>query len=117
MTKATKTKHRRGTGRVAFLARLDDFRRLLENGLPQRWIYDEYAADLGISYPQFTRYVSKYLTGKATHDQHQKQGPAGDERPGTTSSTTGDQRPAASLGRRPGFQHNPNSGNERDDLI
>lgn len=112
----TKKSARKGTGRIAFLARLDEFRRLLEAGHPQRSIYDEYAAVLGISYSQFNRYVIKYLK-RETHDQHQKQGPAGDERPGTTSSTTGDQRPAASLGRRPGFQHNPNSGNERDDLI
>ncbi|MGI4837305.1 MAG: TraK family protein [Janthinobacterium lividum] len=49
----------RGAGRVVFLARLDDFRKLIDAGHPLRAIYDDYAEQLGIGYPQFTRYVGR----------------------------------------------------------
>ena len=49
----------RGAGRVAFLARLDDFRKLIDAGHPLRAIYDDYAEQLGIGYPQFTKYVGR----------------------------------------------------------
>jgi len=75
MTKAAPKTHRKGAGRVAFLARADLFRSLVEAGHPQRSIYDDHAADLGISYSQFNRYVGKYLLGKAPDHEHQK-GPA-----------------------------------------
>lgn len=52
---------RRGMGRVAFLANEEKFRSLIEAGYPLRSIYQDYAASLGIGYPQFTRYVNRYL--------------------------------------------------------
>lgn len=131
MTKATAKQHRKGAGRVAFLARADLFRSLLDAGHPQRAIYDDHAADLGISYSQFNRYVGKYLLGKAPDYEHQKDttpappssGGPGQQPPGATagaasSSTQGEQQ-SAKPGKpaRAGFSHNPNSGNNRDDLI
>ncbi|MEB3743741.1 MULTISPECIES: TraK family protein [Enterobacteriaceae] len=53
---------RRGGGRVAFLARLDEFRGLLEAGWTVTDIYENHGgADTGISYSQFSRYVGKYI--------------------------------------------------------
>ncbi|HEO70998.1 MAG TPA: hypothetical protein ENN80_07015 [Candidatus Hydrogenedentes bacterium] len=111
MTKATTAKaHRKGAGRVAFLARADLFRSLLNAGHPQRSIYDDHAADLGISYSQFNRYVRKYLLGKADDHEHQK-GPS----PAPAPTAGPGQQPAKP--GKPGFSHNANSGNDRDDLI
>lgn len=53
---------RKGDGRVAFFANTDKFRELLNNGHPQRSIYEDHAAALGISYSQFNRYVTLYIT-------------------------------------------------------
>ncbi len=66
---------RRGAGRVAFLARLEQFRELLAAGNEQRTIYDDFGgeAELGISYSQFNRYVVRYITG-AKDDGHQRKG-------------------------------------------
>lgn len=122
MTTATKATKRKGAGRVAFLARKDEFKRLLDAGHPQRSIYDDHAAELGISYSQFNRYVGKYL-GKAHDHEHQRNdtqaAPAaagsGEQAAGNHGSAA--RRPATSEQRRPGFQHDPNSGNDRDDLI
>ncbi|EEJ6365847.1 TraK family protein [Escherichia coli] len=58
-------RHYRGAGRVAFLARLDDIRKLLDAGHPLRAIYKDFADHLGIGYPQFTRYVGKYIRTEA----------------------------------------------------
>ncbi|WP_338509670.1 TraK family protein [Pseudomonas poae] len=63
----------RGAGRVAFLARLDDFRKLIDAGHPLRAIYDDYAEQLGIGYPQFTKYVGRYVREKKD-DGHQRNG-------------------------------------------
>ena len=111
-------KPRRGAGRVAFLAHLEQFRRLIEAGNEQRTIYDEFGGEtqLGISYSQFNRYVVRYITG-AKDDGHQKEGtrPPATPRPspapaGAGARTTEDKKPAV-------FQHDPSSGNHRDDLI
>jgi hypothetical protein len=109
-------KKRRGVGRVAFLARIDDFRKLLEAGHSLLAIYEIHGDELGISYSQFARYVATYLRSKVSHEQtntasrfsdpqaNQAAGQGG--KPGTI-------KPAPSSG----FKHNPNSGNDRDDLI
>lgn len=54
----------RGVARVAFLARLDDLCRLLDAGHSLRSIYNNFAEELGVGYPQFTKYVSKYIKKK-----------------------------------------------------
>lgn len=52
----------RGAGRVAFLARLDEFRGLIDAGWPVTVIYENHGgADTGLSYSQFSRYVGKYI--------------------------------------------------------
>ncbi|HBQ6954518.1 TPA: hypothetical protein L8O79_001763 [Klebsiella pneumoniae] len=120
-------KPRRGAGRVAFLARLEQFRELLAAGNEQRTIYDDFGgeAELGISYSQFNRYVVRYITG-AKDDGHQRKGTGQiappSPSPAPTGATGGQARgsstPAEKPGqKRPGFQHDPNSGNDRDDLI
>ncbi|HCZ8855114.1 TPA: hypothetical protein O4F33_005190 [Pseudomonas aeruginosa] len=120
-------KPRRGAGRVAFLARLEQFRELLAAGNEQRTIYDDFGgeAELGISYSQFNRYVVRYITG-AKNDGHQRKGTGQIAPPSPSPAPTGaaggqargNSTPAEKPGqKRPGFQHNPNSGNDRDDLI
>lgn len=53
---------RRGAGRVAFIASKDEIAKLIESGLPLREIYEGIGDSLGIGYPQFTRYVARYLS-------------------------------------------------------
>ncbi|MGE4411070.1 MAG: TraK family protein [Sphingobium sp.] len=132
MTDSTKKVHR-GSGRVAFLARLADFQRLLDAGHPMRAIYDDYGDELGIGYPQFTKYVGRYVR-KSDHDRHENQAPGGEVQTGQSPSppTQGEGRnepatkpggatsgAAAKPGTKPGdkFIHDANSGNNRDDLI
>jgi hypothetical protein len=56
------TKQRRGAGRVAFLARLEEYRALVAAGWPLTAIYDEQnVAGTGLSYSQFARYVARYI--------------------------------------------------------
>ncbi len=132
MTKATAKPHRKGAGRVAFLARADLFRSLVEAGHPQRSIYDDHAADLGISYSQFNRYVGKYLLGKAPDHEHQKgdspsaapsAGSAQQPAPGPSSEGSGGQpdpkrSPAINQPDQPKKPawHDA-QGNKRNDLI
>lgn len=109
-------KKRRGVGRVAFLARIDDFRKLLEAGHSLLAIYEIHGDQLGISYSQFARYVATYLRSKVSHEQtntatrfsgtqaNQAVGQGGN--PGTIT------KPAPG-----GFKHNASSGNDRDDLV
>ena len=137
MTENTKKVHR-GAGRVAFLARLADFQRLLDAGHPMRAIYDDHREQLGIGYPQFTKYVGRYVR-KSDHDRHQTRGgdgeavapqvpspaPASSAGPVQQSTAAGAASPGNASGEQPaksaakggGFVHNPNSGNSRDDLI
>ena len=114
----------RGAGRVAFLARLDDFRKLIDAGHPLRAIYDDYAEQLGIGYPQFTKYVGRYVR-EEKDDGHQRNGGEQIAQPSPSPASTGGPggqtkvTPASAQipgAKRPGFEHNPNSGN-RDDLI
>jgi len=127
MTETTTTAARRGDGRVAFLANKDPMQIKLDAGHSLRSIYDEFEARLGISYPQFTRYVKQFLRQKEATDGHQTRGRAGDAAslplPFPTSEqqaeapAAGDAPAAERTGSKPAFSHDPNSGNTRDDLV
>ncbi|HGC8067029.1 TPA: TraK family protein [Yersinia enterocolitica] len=126
----TSSKTPRGHGRVAFLALVEDFRKLLDAGHPLRSIYDDHQERLGIGYPQFTKYVGRYIR-KAKDDGHQRKGsteqgqtapqshspaPTGAAGSGDGSSTAPAAKPSSGA-KRPVFQHDPSSGNNRKDLI
>ncbi|WP_258086862.1 TraK family protein [Xenorhabdus bovienii] len=100
----------RGQGRVTFLAHIDTFRTLLDAGHPLKAIYDDYRDRLQIGYPQFTKYVNRYIR-KTENDGHQKKEGNGEEQ------ATGAKNAQNAKANRPGFRHDPNSGNTRDDLI
>ncbi|EJC7212057.1 hypothetical protein M0G61_002296 [Salmonella enterica] len=111
-----------GAGRVAFLARLDEFRGLVQAGWPVTVIYENHGgADTGLSYSQFVRYVGKYIRKPTQRGTQQK--PAPDEIPPAITpppepvQSGASKTPAHMPKRRPGFQHDPSSGNDRDDLI
>lgn len=55
---------RRGMGRVHFLALLPSIREALEQGWPMKSLFERHRDELRMSYPQFTRYVGTYITGK-----------------------------------------------------
>jgi hypothetical protein len=54
----------RGSGRVAFLARLDAIKKMIEAGHPLLTIYQEHQSNLSFSYSQFVKYVHKYIRSK-----------------------------------------------------
>lgn len=135
MTKAPK-ETLRGAGRVAFLARVADFRKLVDAGHPLLGIYESYKGELGISYSQFARYVAKYIRSP----NHEQEAPAGRRQSAPsappaqvppasapparsaggagTGSRTAAAKPTPGKPAKPGaFQHSANSGNDRDDLI
>jgi len=121
MTKAPKRKLT-GAGRVAFLARLDKFRDLLEAGWPITVVYESYGgADTGLSYSQFVRYVGKHIRSPSKRGTQQAQ-PL-NETPIQMAPPPAPERfhpaatPSQASGSRSGFHHDPNSGNERDDLV
>lgn len=125
MKKAPKERPR-GAGRVAFLARVEDFRKLVNAGHPVVAIYQEHGKDLGISYSQFSRYVARYIRSQAAHDQDQPTGfaavPAREVPPQpaarNTPAPTADKPQGRKAGsEKPRFEHRATSGNERDDLI
>ncbi|WP_237703820.1 TraK family protein [Rhodospirillum rubrum] len=112
-----------GAGRVAFLAQLEKFREHVNAGWPLTVIYENYGgASTGLSYSQFARYVGKHIRppskrgiqGSNVRDEMPPPAPA---IPAQDQSPS----PVPKISKAPkkenGFQHNPNSGNERDDLI
>lgn len=134
MTEAPAKKPRRGAGKVAFLAHLETFKELFQAGHEQRTVFDQYENELGISYSQFNRYHAKYIGTGATANGHQKEGrQQKQEAPASTPAAStgalsgkGDASPTPSLGsstgsktgkQKPVFQHDPSSGNTRQDLI
>lgn len=123
-------KMRRGVGRVAFLARLEEFRKLVDAGWPITSIYEDHGASTGLSYSQFVRYIGKYLRTPPTRnrsDEHPDSQPV----PARTPQTPPKQPvtppepnltspPATTVSASKGrvaFHHDPTSGNSRDDLI
>jgi hypothetical protein len=126
----TPEKKRRGVGRVAFLARLEEFRKLVEAGWPITSIYEDHGASTGLSYSQFVRYIGKYIRTPSTRNRSSEQPDAKSE-PDTTPETLTRQHVAPQLSKfnkppskpvsapkgRAVFHHDPTSGNIRDDLI
>ncbi|NVL29742.1 TraK family protein [Pseudomonas syringae pv. actinidiae] len=111
-----------GAGRVAFLARLDEFRGLIQAGWPVTVVYENHGGDnTGLSYSQFARYVGKYIRKPTKRGAQQPTIP--DEMPLPITPQVGQKQAGASTvptpmpKRQPGFQHDPSSGNNRDDLI
>lgn len=111
------SKAQRGHGRVAFLALREAFQKLLADGYPLVSIYNHHKQQLGIGYPQFTKYIHRYLRIPATEHQNKKMAV---NRPQAT--TTGVEKqdstsPPTPPGKQTIFIHNPNSGNTREDLV
>ncbi|MCD2514649.1 TraK family protein [Comamonas endophytica] len=113
------TQAQRGQGRVAFLALLEKFRTLLLEGHSLLTIHKDHQQQLGISYPQFTKYINRYLSAEVK-DRHQKEISVGLGRHLLNASRMKNhslktqKKPA---GNPNGFTYNPNSGNSRGDLI
>lgn len=68
MTKELKTAVR-GSGRVGFLARLDEIKKMIEAGHPLLIVYQKHESDLSISYSQFVKYVNKFIRGNKAEKQ------------------------------------------------
>lgn len=130
----TPEKIRRGVGRVAFLARLDEFRKLVDAGWPITIIYEDHGTSTGLSYSQFVRYVGKYLRTPSTRSTGDDQSNAQPVPPTPTETLSEPQapsrqqrskptpsqppsKPVSKPKRRAVFQHDPSSGNTRNDLI
>ncbi len=111
-----------GAGRVAFLARLNEFRGLIQAGWPVTVVYENHGGDnTGLSYSQFARYVGKYIRKPTKRGAQQPTIP--DEitipvAPVPEQMQSGTPTVPAPMSKpRPGFRHDPSSGNNRDDLI
>lgn len=52
---------RLGTGRVAFLARVEIFTEKINAGHTMATVYEEHQKELGISYSQFVNYVNRFI--------------------------------------------------------
>lgn len=57
------TKGQYGLGRITFKAHFAEIQQEIEAGYPLTQVYEKRKDKLGIAYTQFTRYVSKYITG------------------------------------------------------
>lgn len=130
----------RGAGRVAFLARIEAIRKAISEGYTLTAVYSDHEKHLGISYSQFARYVSKFISHQEqrTHrnDHDQATGQAGTVAPighvaGSGSGADpgagavpavqpgqppGPAKPKPKPGQRAGFTHDPDASN-RSDLI
>jgi len=82
----------RGVGRVGFLARQDDIKKMIEAGHPLLSIYQQYEKDMSIGYSQFVKYVHKFIRSKPseakpTEERKINKLEPGDDRPRFKSST------------------------------
>lgn len=111
MKKDTK-KMKRGAGRVAFLAEREAIAALVIQGHPLRSVFDRYQGSLGIGYPQFTRYVNRYIRSTGTDAQANKQSPVP-----TSTARPADKRQEVRHGKDTPFKFDPTAGHNRDDLI
>lgn len=115
------SKAQRGQGRVAFLALLGDFRKLLQEGHPLVSIHSNHQQQLGIGYPQFTKYVKRYLEPKNTVEHQNKSTMvSAEDKPRAINFEAGKKDPATkkkTIDKPLMFSHNPNSGNSRNDLV
>lgn len=116
MADAVNQKPRWGTGRVTFLARLEQIQTLIEAGNGHRAVYDSLGgvSGLGISYSQFNRYVNRYLMSQEPESQGLHLSSSA-YAPGTSKEGQA-QNKGVGL-KRSGFQYDPNSAHKRDDLI
>jgi hypothetical protein len=57
-------KKRLGTGKIAFLARVDAIREKINAGHTVAMLHDEYKKEIGINYGQFLNYVNRYIRRK-----------------------------------------------------
>jgi hypothetical protein len=57
-------KKRLGTGKIAFLARVDAIREKINAGHTVAMLHDEYKNEIGINYGQFLNYVNRYIRMK-----------------------------------------------------
>lgn len=117
MKQSSKT-NRRGTGRVAFLARIAVFQEKIEAGHTMASIYDDHKKELGVSYSQFSRYVNKFIRSNQRDEEQQ---PAIGKHPVSSSGEKPNEgapkeKPAGGSKRKPGFHHNPDP-KDRNDLI
>ena len=126
----TSSKTPRGHGRVAFFAHLDAFRKLLDEGHSLRSIYDDHSEKLGIGYPQFTKYVGRYIKKVKNHGHQKENLKQGQQAVATNAATgTGQQSSANSTAptstletaragkKEPVFQHDPSRGNKLTDFV
>lgn len=60
-----KAQKMRGENLVPFLAHLEKVRAEVEQGWPIKSIYNRYAETLDMSYPQFSRYVKRYIGNRS----------------------------------------------------
>ncbi|WP_017161031.1 TraK family protein [Xanthomonas phaseoli] len=129
-----------GAGRVAFLALKDQLQQQVNEGRPLKAIWTAHAAELGIAYPQFTRYVRRYLDLSTLRSQsHGTQtvtrphptpdvrsaeaAPGPKPKPTPAGSGTGERDAAAGGGDRPAarptpfrkFEHQPKP--DKDKLV
>ena len=111
-----------GAGRVAFLARLEEFRSLIQAGWPVTVVYENHGGNnTGLSYSQFVRYVGKYIRTPTKRGALEPKVAAEMPPPMTPTverKLSGALAPPTAMSKRqPVFQHDPSSGNNRDDLI
>lgn len=125
----------RGAGRVAFLARVDAIRKAISEGYTLTVVYNDHQKHLGISYSQFARYVSKFIsqdkrTPRNDHAQDTDptraagpigaggvaHGTAGDSavQPGPAAQPAAPPKPKPKPGQPPGFTHDPLASDRRD---
>lgn len=121
MTKTPK-KGPTGAGRVAFLARLEEFRSLIQAGWPVTVVYENHGGDnTGLSYSQFARYVGKYIRKPTKRGAQQPTIPDEITIPVATvqeQMQSGPSTVPAPMSKpRPVFRHDPSSGNNHDDLM
>lgn len=64
----------RGAGRVAFLARQEGIKKMIEAGHPLVSVYQEYEDELTIKYGQFAKYVNKFIRNKSPENKTAKPG-------------------------------------------
>jgi|GEM_PF-3937956 len=110
-----------GTGRVAFLARVSEFRNLLDAGWPITVIYDHHkGSNTGLSYSQFARYITKYIRSQKSKKETP---PPAEVKPTNKLITTINQEntnnttiQSKKFKKTIPFHHDP-LGNKRDDLI
>jgi hypothetical protein len=100
---------KRGLGQVAFRARIKPIKKAIDAGWPLLSIYNKYSDNIPISYGQFTRYVSKYIT-KVTENPSP-----------TLSSTTQNNQNQSSpqpiipkIDKPPQFNYNPIPPNKKE---